>query len=171
MKRNSAGINPKLFLIPLLILGLDQLSKWLVLQYIPLHTTIEVFSLLELTYIRNTGAAFGFLSGIGNINYVFMLVAVAAVVGISVWLFLQGGNETPTSRFALLFIIGGAAGNLADRIIHGYVIDFISVHYQSWYYPSFNVADSAISIGIFLLLLTIVGRSKKSPPKIKPRST
>src|SRR5690349_572857 len=128
-------------------LFLDQASKFSVLKYLVWHTEIPLLPFLNLTLTYNTGAAFGFLNGApGWQNVFFISVALVASVFIVYWLRRLSRKEIITA-VALTLILGGAVGNLLDRLIHGYVIDFIDVSFGSWHFWTFNIADSAITIG------------------------
>lgn len=136
-----------------LIVALDLLTKQLAMQYLELYRPNEVFSWLNLTLAHNTGAAFSILADGGGWQRWFLsAVAVVICIVLLIWLWQlpHRARLLPTS---LSLIIGGAVGNLADRIRFGYVIDFIDVHYRDWHWPAFNLADSAIVIGVILLLL------------------
>lgn len=150
-----------LFIISIVIILLDQLTKWLVTQNIGYGEIVPVFFWLDLNHIGNKGVAFSMFANLDSANVVFMLVASFAIVAISFWLWKLGHKEGMLVHYAMLFVLGGACGNLIDRIKYGYVIDFIAVHYKDWYYPSFNIADSAITIGAALLVINIVFMSKK----------
>lgn len=136
-----------------LLVGLDLWTKHLASQHLELYRPREVFSWLNLTLAHNTGAAFSFLAGAGGWQRWF-LSGVAAVICIVllVWLWRlpHRARLLPT---ALCLILGGAIGNLIDRIRFGHVVDFIDVHYAGWHWPAFNLADSVIVIGVILLLL------------------
>lgn len=136
-----------------LIVVLDLLTKQLAMQYLELYRPSEVFSWLNLTLAHNTGAAFSILADGGGWQRWFLsAVAVVICIVLLIWLWQlpHRARLLPTS---LSLIIGGAVGNLADRIRFGYVIDFIDVHYRDWHWPAFNLADSAIVVGVILLLL------------------
>jgi signal peptidase II len=134
----------------------DQLTKSLAELYLtPLHS-ISIFPFLDLTLRYNTGAAFSLLHNAGGWQrYLFITITCIALIILYRWLLSLSTTEKLLS-VGLSLIIGGAIGNLIDRIITGEVIDFISVHYMMWYWPAFNIADTAISIGISLLLLDSV---------------
>ena len=143
------------FLIALGVFLSDRLTKRLIEDGLGLYefkTVIPGF--LELTHTRNTGMAFGFLSGSVSPWVPFALSAVSALAFL---LILGFALRNPVSRhrlqWGLMLILGGAAGNLHDRLKNGYVTDFIDVFYKSYHWPTFNVADSAITIGIGLFLI------------------
>ena len=140
-------------LLSVLIVVLDLWTKSIASESLTLYRPQELTSWLNLALAHNSGAAFSFLSDAGGWQRWFLggLAAVVTVVLI-VWLFRLQAKEKLTAA-ALGLIIGGAIGNLADRVMHGYVVDFIDVHYQAWHWPAFNVADSAITCGVILLLI------------------
>ena len=141
-----------------LIVCLDQITKVLVNNFMALYESRPVIDgIVRLTYLQNRGAAFGILSD-ADIPYQSVLVAAVsllalAAIGVYAWR-LPTGSRMP--RIALALIMGGAVGNLLDRVRLGYVVDFVDVHWGPHHWPAFNVADSAISIGVALLLLDIL---------------
>ena len=151
----------QLFLISLAIVVADQITKWLIISNIALGELVPVFFWFDLTNIGNRGVAFSMFANLGSANIIFMVVALVAVVAIFFWLWRYGHKENVITRYAMLLIMGGACGNLIDRVRFGYVIDFIAVHYKNWYYPSFNIADAAITIGALMLVTDILLRAKK----------
>ncbi|WNV04963.1 signal peptidase II [Candidatus Methylospira mobilis] len=138
--------------LAVLVVVLDQLSKRMVDGSMQLYQTIELLPFFQLTYLRNHGAAFSFLSDAGGWQrWFFIALSVAASIGISVWLKkLNAGRQREAIAWSL--VLGGALGNLIDRVAYGYVIDFLDVFYQNWHWPAFNVADSAITVGVMYLL-------------------
>lgn len=138
--------------LSVLVLVLDQLTKRVVDTSMQLHQTIELLPFFQLTYMRNEGAAFSFLSGAGGWQrWFFISLAIIASVFICFWLG-KLSREQLREAIAWALVLGGALGNLIDRIFHGYVIDFLDVYYGDWHWPAFNVADSAITLGVILLL-------------------
>jgi len=132
---------------------LDLWTKSLATNHLDYGVPIEILPVFNLTLQHNSGAAFSFLSDAGGWQRWFFS-GIAIVVGsfLLIWLLrLQPGKKILACSLAL--ILGGALGNLWDRLLLGYVVDFISVHYQSYYFPAFNIADSAITIGAGLMLL------------------
>ncbi len=122
-----------------------------------LYQSIPITSFFKLTYVRNTGAAFSFLSDAGGWQrWFFAVLAILISIIIAVWLTRLKKQETLLA-VALSLILGGAMGNLIDRLAYGYVIDFLDVYYQTWHWPAFNVADSAITLGVILMLLESFG--------------
>jgi len=132
---------------------LDQLSKLLIADNMQLYQSINIMPYVNLTYVHNTGAAFSFLSEAGGWQRWFF-AALAIIIGavIAVWLSRLKAHET-LMAVSLSLVLGGAIGNLIDRLAYGYVIDFLDVYVQTWHWPAFNVADSAISLGVVLMLL------------------
>jgi len=140
--------------LSLVVIGLDQLTKHIVLIQLQPYVPVEVIpGLLNWTLAFNTGAAFSFLAGAdGWQRWLFGVLAVGVSLMLSFWL---SRTERRDWRNAVPFalIIGGAIGNLIDRLRFGHVTDFIQVYHQDWAFPSFNIADSAISIGAVLLIV------------------
>ncbi len=150
---------PKLkwLILSFIVLILDQASKWLVISNMRLYESIQLLPGFNLTYVHNTGAAFSFLSDAGGWQrWLFALIALAISAVLTVWLLRLKSHETLLA-ISISLILGGAIGNLVDRIAYGYVIDFLDVYYQQWHWPAFNIADSAICIGVALMLLENMG--------------
>lgn len=133
-----------------LILITDRITKILVTQHLPYAEPISILPFFNLFFVYNTGAAFSFLSESGGWqNWLFSLIALSISVVLFVKL-LKSNNTFASCAFAL--VIGGAFGNLYDRIVYQKVVDFADFYIKSWHWPAFNVADSAISIGVIMLL-------------------
>ncbi len=133
-------------------LVLDQISKIWVDMNMSLYQSIPVFPGFSITYAHNYGAAFSFLSDAGGWQrWFFAVLAVVISVGLVVYLRQLKPNETLLA-VAFSLILGGAIGNLIDRVLYGYVIDFLDVYYKSYHWPVFNIADSAITIGVAFIL-------------------
>jgi signal peptidase II len=146
----------KFWLIAVIVAILDQLSKLAAVKYL-LRGSVELAPFLNLALVYNTGAAFGFLSGAsGWQNLLFVGIAIVVSLFIIAMVKHVGVNDTQVLA-GLMLILGGAAGNLIDRLRQGYVVDFIDLHYQNWHWPAFNVADSSITIGAVLLVLDAIG--------------
>lgn len=136
-----------------LVLVLDQASKLAVDGSMQLYESIPLLPSFNLTYAHNTGAAFSFLAQAGGWQrWLFAGLAVVMSGAIGVWLSRLQQRETLLAT-ALSLVLGGAVGNLIDRVAYGYVIDFLDVYYQDWHWPAFNIADSAICVGVALMLL------------------
>ena len=140
----------------------DQISKRILDQRLDYGRSVELLPVLDLTLLYNRGAAFSFLSNAGGWQrWLFTVIASVVSVVLAVWL-ARVGNRQKWLSAALALILGGAIGNLIDRVQLGYVIDFIHVHWQHHYFPAFNIADSAISVGAVLLFVDMFVESKKS---------
>ena len=139
--------------IAVLALLADQASKAAMVAFLTTHGDIALAPVLNLVLVHNTGAAFGFLNHAGGWqNLMFVLIAVVVSAVIVVITARLSRREWPTA-VALMLILGGALGNLIDRVRLGYVVDFIDVYYRHWHWPAFNIADSAITLGAVLLIL------------------
>jgi signal peptidase II len=138
----------------ILIIVLDQITKFLIVQNFDLYASYQIFPFLKIIYLQNEGAAFSFLNDAGGWQRYFLILVSVIAVCILPYLIKKNLSNRIVS-FALMFILAGAFGNLVDRVLFGYVIDFIYFHYQQYYWPAFNVADAAISFGVFLLFLDI----------------
>jgi signal peptidase II len=151
----------------LAIVVLDQWSKWLVEVHLPQHATEPVIpGLLNLTHVRNTGVAFGLFAadgvgGSGGGGWLLTLLGIAALAAVSIYFF--GFARDRLLLTALALVMGGAVGNLIDRVSSGAVTDFIDFYVGAHHWPSFNVADSAISIGIVLMALDSLRPRHKEP--------
>ena len=134
----------------------DQATKYFAVKHL-MRSEMALTPFLNLALAFNTGAAFSFLSDAGGWQNLFF-VGVAIVVSIVILFMVRrlGANDTQVA-VALMLVLGGAAGNVIDRVRFGYVVDFIDVYYRSWHWPTFNVADSAITIGAILLVMDALG--------------
>ena len=152
----NSGINKMAFawlLFSVVIVVLDLWTKQIATDSLTLYRPVELTSWLNMTLAHNYGAAFSFLSDAGGWQrWLFTGLASVVTVVLVVWLLRLPANEKLTAA-ALSLVIGGAVGNLIDRIVNGYVVDFIDVFYQSHHWPAFNLADSAITCGVILLLV------------------
>lgn len=139
-----------------IVLVLDQVSKYWVSYSLQLGESYPIFSWLNVNLQHNSGAAFSFLSDFDGWQvYLLAIVAVLVCVVMVFWLFIQA-QRSKWQVIVIGLIVGGAIGNLIDRIRFGYVIDFIDFHIGEWHYATFNIADSAISIGVALLILLLI---------------
>ena len=149
--------------VSVVVLLVDQCTKLLADAMLTLHQPVAVVPYLSMYKAYNSGAAFSFLGDASGWQRWFFIVLAMIVIGVLVvWLRRLSAHEVRTS-LALSLILGGAAGNLVDRLVYGYVIDFIDVYYESWHWPAFNIADSAIFVGAFLLLLDAFQGGKEKP--------
>ena len=149
--------------VAILIIAADQVTTWAIIEWVPLYDRVPINSFLNLTHQQNTGAAFSFLAGAGGWQRWFFVVLASAVsLMIIIWMW-RIRDEGPLVLVAgLSLVLGGAIGNLLDRLLLGYVTDFIQVWFGSWAFPSFNVADSAITVAAGLLIndaLCVSGRT------------
>ena len=136
------------------VILLDQLSKWLVAGHLAVYDSIRVLPVFNLVLIHNPGAAWSFLaSASGWQRWFFTILALVVSAAIVVWLRVLPRRDFRWRSCALALVLAGALGNVIDRLWHGYVIDFLQFHYQGWYYPAFNLADSAITVGAAMLIL------------------
>jgi signal peptidase II len=139
----------------------DQLTKVLILDHYRLGDSTYVTGFFNVVRAHNTGAAFSFLAGAsGWQRWFFTVIGVAAAIFI-VWMLRSHAGQKLFS-FALSCILGGALGNVVDRLLHGYVVDFVQLHWRGWYFPAFNVADSAITVGAACLILDELLRVRKA---------
>ncbi len=140
------------FLLALAVFLLDQATKYFIMHHLNLYQVVKILPSFNIVYYRNIGSAFGMFKSLGNAF--FIVVSLGAIMAVSVFIV-----KDADSRLSFSLILAGAAGNLADRIIHGYVVDFLEVYAGSFYWPAFNVADSALTVGIALLIIrTAFGR-------------
>lgn len=156
----GGGLLPWLALA-LIILIADQFTKVLIMGYYRLGDSTTITSFFNIVRAHNTGAAFSFLAGAsGWQRWFFTGIGVAAAIFI-VWMLRSHPGQRLFS-FALSCVLGGAIGNVSDRLIHGYVVDFLDFHWAGWHFPAFNVADMAISLGAACLILDELLRVRKS---------
>ena len=147
--------------LALVILIIDQFTKLMVIGYYHLGDSTRVTSFFNLVRVHNEGAAFSFLAdAAGWQRWFFTAVGIGAALFI-VWM-LRSHPGQRLFAFAMSCILGGAIGNVIDRLVHGYVVDFLQFHHAGWYFPSFNVADSAITIGAVSLILDELLRVRRA---------
>ena len=145
--------------LPFVVLVLDQLTKALVREMLPLHESVTVVpGLVDFTHVRNTGAAFGLLNTADFPFKTTLLTAIATagLIGVA-WYSASLAHQQLVARIGLALIVGGAAGNLLDRIFVGSVVDFVDVYWRTHHFWAFNVADSAITIGVAIMILDMIG--------------
>ena len=163
MRERVAGWRIEVWL-PMAIVALDQLTKALIREKLPVHSSITVIpGFMDFTHVRNTGAAFGMLNAaeFPFKSIALSIVAVAALVAVG--LYAAGlARDQLLARVGLALIIGGAAGNLIDRIVEGSVVDFVDVYWRTYHFWAFNVADSAISVGVAIMILDMLGVGQKT---------
>lgn len=156
---STGGMLPWLGLA-LIIFIADQFTKTLILGYYQLGDSTYVTNFFNVVRAHNTGAAFSFLANAGGWQrWFFTTIGVAAALLI-VWMLRSHGGQK-LFAFALSCILGGAVGNVVDRFMHGYVVDFLDFHYAGWHFPAFNVADSGITVGAACLILDELMRVRR----------
>jgi len=148
--------------LSLAVIVLDQITKYLASSMLVLYKPIAVMPMFNITLMHNTGAAFSFLSDAGGWQrWFFTAIALTVSTFLFFWLKRLSAHEK-LQAVALALILGGAIGNVIDRIWFGYVVDFIQVYYQQWYWPAFNIADSAITIGAVLIIIDTIKTSRST---------
>jgi signal peptidase II len=159
LKKPSASLLPWLG-IALVIIVFDQLTKSLILANFAYGDSVHVTPFFNVVRVHNTGAAFSFLAGASGWQRWFFVGLGAVAAGFIVWMLRSHGGQKMFA-WALALILGGALGNVIDRLLHGYVVDFIQVHWADRFFPSFNLADSAITLGAILLIVDELRRVRK----------
>ena len=140
--------------VAIMIVVADQLTKWAIVEWIPLYDKVPLNSFINLTHQKNPGAAFSFLADAGGWQRWFFVVlssVVSTVIGVWLWRIRNDGHMVLSAGLALVW--GGAVGNLIDRVVLGHVTDFFQVWFGTWAFPSFNVADAGITVGAALLII------------------
>ncbi len=158
-KTTFQGMLPWLILAIIIILA-DQFTKTLIVGYYKLGDSTPVTSFFNIVRAHNTGAAFSFLAGAGGWQRWFF-TGIGAVATIFILWMLRSHHGQKLFAFALACILGGAIGNVIDRLVHGYVVDFLDFFYGTWHFPAFNIADSAITVGATCLILDEILRVKR----------
>ncbi|MCZ2414460.1 MAG: signal peptidase II [Burkholderiales bacterium] len=162
MARGGAGAMKRWLVLAAAIVALDQASKFAVLQVFSFGERHAVLpGLFDLTLVYNRGAAFSFLAGASGWQRWFFIGLGLAAATFIVWLLARHGTQR-LFAFALALILGGAIGNVIDRVVHGQVVDFLLVYWQRWHWPAFNVADSAITVGAVLLIVDELRRVRRA---------
>jgi signal peptidase II len=150
--------------LPIVIVTIDQATKAMVRASVPLHDSVTVIpGFLDITHVLNSGAAFGILNGV-DFPYKSVLIAaiaMAALVGVGMYAASISHHQL-IARVGLALILGGAAGNLLDRVLAGSVVDFVDVYWRTHHFWAFNVADSAISVGVAIMILDMLGVGGRS---------
>jgi signal peptidase II len=156
----GGGMLPWLALA-LIILIADQFTKVLILGYYKLGDSTYVAPFFNIVRAHNTGAAFSFLANASGWQRWFFTIIGIAAAALIVWMLRSHAGQKLFS-FSLACILGGAVGNVVDRLLHGYVVDFLQFHWAGWYFPAFNVADAAITVGAISLILDELLRVRRS---------
>ncbi len=151
-----------------LVIVLDQVSKYMATEMLEMFQPVAVMPMFNLTLMYNPGAAFSFLSEAGGWQRWFFTIVALVISGvIFTWIRrLDVGQHLQAA--ALSLVLGGALGNLIDRLLLGHVVDFIQIYYDRWYWPAFNIADSAITLGVVLLILDTLRNKTASRMEDKP---
>jgi len=146
------------FSLILIIIFFDQISKFFIRANFNLYEQIDIFKgFLKIIYIRNSGVVWGLFSGNQNhlVPIIISILSIAALLTV-LYIFIKTSPSCRLELISLSFIMGGAVGNIIDRFILGFVVDFIDIYIKSYHWPTFNIADSFISIGIVLLLISVL---------------
>lgn len=158
--QSSSGLLPWLALA-LVVLIIDQFTKVLILGYYHLGDSTTVTSFFNVVRVHNLGAAFSFLAHASGWQRWFFTALGLVAAGFIVWM-LRSHAGQKLFCFALALILGGAIGNVIDRLLYGYVVDFLDFHWQHWHFPAFNIADSAITLGAIALILDELRRVRRN---------
>src|SRR5215217_7082240 len=155
------------------VIVLDQITKLYIMQTMRLHESIPIVpNLFSLTYIRNPGAAFGLLAGSSNaFRMVFFGLTSIFALGLLGTILFRMPERDWVGRLSVAGILGGAVGNLIDRLRFGEVIDFLDVYVENYHWPAFNVADSAITVGVVFLIFHFAFEKKDDPPLVQDHSS
>ncbi len=158
---------PFFFSLLLTILILDQWTKYLVQKKLHLYQSVEVIKgFFNLVHVRNKGGAFGILGGARGEPFSSLFIVVSLVaIGVILYFFIKVKEREKSFIFSLSLVLSGAIGNLIDRIIFGEVVDFLDFHLFSYHWPAFNIADSAITLGIALMAFKLIFQDHKKRPK------
>jgi signal peptidase II len=158
----DAAVPPRRHLevwLPMVVVMVDQATKAMVRAAIPVHESVTVIpGFMDITHVLNSGAAFGILNGVDFPFKTVLIAAIAMAALIGVGMYAASiSHHQLTARVGLALIIGGAAGNLLDRVLAGSVVDFVDVYWRTHHFWAFNVADSAISVGVAIMILDMLG--------------
>ena len=169
---NAAGSNATnarfvtWMVVAVVVVIADQLTKWAIVEWVPLYDKVPLNSFINLTHQKNSGAAFSFLADAGGWQrWFFVVLATGVSTVIAVWLWRIRNDGQTVLAAGLALVLGGAVGNLIDRILLGHVTDFIQVWFGSWAFPSFNIADAGISVGAAFLIIDAIffsGREERA---------
>jgi signal peptidase II len=151
---SSKSLVANFFVVFFIVLG-DQLSKFMVVRSLGLGEIVHLSPFLNIVRVENKGMTFGLLGGILH-PFTFVLISLAIIISLCLWM----GGKNKRHQLTISLIIGGAIGNLIDRLIHKAVIDFLDFHMLTYHWPAFNIADSAIVIGVSVLFLISCGEEK-----------
>lgn len=148
----------RLFIIGIIIVVIDQSTKLYIAKTLPLHQSIEVIKgYFDIIHIRNRGAAFGLFSGMeGTFVTIFFIIISLIAISVILFSFTQIERDNYLAHGGLFLILGGAVGNLIDRIWHGEVVDFLDLYWHDYHWPAFNIADAFITVGVGILIWEMV---------------
>ena len=156
--------------LAIVVIVLDQLTKYIASTSLEMFQPVAVMPMFNWTLMHNTGAAFSFLADAGGWQrWFFAVIAVVVSVVLVMWIKRLEQHEK-WQAIALALILGGAIGNVIDRVWLGYVVDFIQVYYQQWYWPAFNIADSAISIGVAMIIIDSIREYRAEKKNVEKNS-
>ena len=141
-----------------LIIFFDQLTKILVIKNFQLYESLSILPFFNLTFIVNYGFAFGFLNN-PSLNQIIVILVIFSIIVYFLYLLIK--TQDQFFRFSLILVLSGAVGNFIDRVLHGFVIDFIDIYLGSYHWPAFNLADSSITLGFILIMFNILFLNKK----------
>jgi signal peptidase II len=141
-----------------LIIFFDQLTKILVIKNFQLYESLSILPFFNLTFIVNYGFAFGFLNN-PSLNQIIVIIVIFSIIAYFLYLLIK--TQDQFFRFSLILVLSGAVGNFIDRVLHGFVIDFIDIYLGSYHWPAFNLADSSITLGFILIMFNILFLNKK----------
>src|SRR3954454_23959447 len=167
--QDDAAAKPRRHLevwLPMVIVAVDQATKAMIRATLAEHDSRTIVpGLVDFTHVLNSGAAFGFLNGVDFPfkTVVIAVIATAALIGVGVYAASLAHHQI-VARLGLALIIGGAAGNLIDRLVSGSVVDFVDVYWGTHHFWAFNIADSAISVGVAIMILDMVGVDRRNRP-------
>lgn len=160
----GAAAAPGLWLwlaVAAVVIVLDQITKAVIVQHFQLGDSVYVLPFFNLVRWHNTGAAFSFLAGAAGWQRWFFVALGVGASALIVWMLRRHAGQT-LFCLAVALVLGGALGNVIDRLMHGHVVDFVQIHWAGWAFPAFNVADSAITLGAITLILDEIRRVRRS---------
>ena len=158
MAKLSINKNISIITIFFLIIFFDQLTKILVIKNFQLYESLSILPFFNLTFIVNYGFAFGFLNN-PSLNQIIVILVIFSIIAYFLYLLIK--TQDQFFRFSLILVLSGAVGNFIDRVLHGFVIDFIDIYLGSYHWPAFNLADSSITLGFILIMFNILFLNKK----------
>ena len=158
MAKLSIKKNISIIIISFLIIFFDHLIKILVIKNFQLYESLSIFPFFNLTFVVNYGFAFGFLNN-PSLNQIIVILVIFSIIAYFLYLLIK--TQDRFFRFSLILVISGAIGNFIDRILYGFVIDFIDIYLGSYHWPAFNLADSSITLGFILIMFNILFLNKK----------